>query len=138
MLEANTIQKYKSKKLIWLIEKAQELVNAYIRKRDSINEFGDFICISCGRLKPKNQANAGHFFARGNFGSVRFNLDNIHSQCIQCNLHLHGNLIPYQKNLIKKIGQARFDNLEMMAYAKGFKHDRFMLIDIIEKYKNAG
>ncbi len=53
-------------------------------------------------------------------------------------MHLHANLIPYQKNLIKKIGQERFDNLEMMAYAKGFKHDRFMLIDIIERYKNAG
>lgn len=138
MLEAKTIQKYKAKKLSWLIEKAQELVNSYVRKRDSINNQGDFICISCGRLKPKNQANAGHFFARGNFGSVRFNLDNIHGQCIQCNLHFHGNLIPYQKNLIKKIGQARFDNLEMMAYARGFKHDRFMLIDIIEKYKIAG
>lgn len=138
MLEVKTIQKYKSKSLSWLIDKAQELVNAYVRKRDSINEFGDFICISCSRLKPKSQCNAGHYFSRGNYGSVRFNLDNIHAQCIQCNLHLHGNLIPYQKNLIKKIGQERYDSLDMMAHFRGYKHDRFMLIDIIEKYKNAG
>jgi hypothetical protein len=137
VLEAKTIQKYKSKSMSYLIEKAQELVNAYVRKRDSLYDGEYFVCISCDKLKPKSKCNAGHFYSRGNFGSVRFNLDNIHAQCIKCNLHLHGNLIPYQKNLIKKIGQARFDNLEMMAYAKGFKHDRFMLIDIIEKYKNA-
>lgn len=138
MLEAKTIQKYKTKSLSWLIEKAQELVNAYVRKRDSINEFGDFICISCNRLKPKNQCNAGHYFSRGNYGSVRFNLDNIHAQCIQCNLHLSGNLIEYQKHLIKKIGQERYDQLDQMAHFRGYKHDRFMLIDIIERYKNAG
>ncbi|MFC7347291.1 recombination protein NinG [Chryseobacterium zhengzhouense] len=135
MLEAKTIQKYKSKSMSYLIEKAQELVNAYVRKRDAINDNGDFICISCQQLKPKSQCNASHYFSRGNYGSVRFNLDNIHSGCIKCNMYLSGNLIPYRVYLIKKIGQERFDNLEMMAYAKGFKHDRFMLIELIERYK---
>ena len=78
MLEAKTIQKYKSKSLSWLIDKAQELVNAYVRKRDSLYDGDYFICISCDKLKPKSQCNAGHFYSRGNFGSVRFNLDNIH------------------------------------------------------------
>ena len=120
-----------------LIEDAQKLVNAYVRKRDAINPNGDFICISCKKLKPKDQCNAGHFYNRGNFGSVRFDLDNIHSQCIQCNYHQHGNLLPYRENLIKKIGLERFQNLEIMAKLKNFKHDRFMLIDLIERFKNA-
>ncbi|KUY20889.1 Bacteriophage Lambda NinG protein [Elizabethkingia miricola] len=135
MIEAKTIQKYKTKKLGALIEKAQEVVNAYVRKRDQINDRGDFVCISCQKMKSKEQCNAGHYFSRGNYGSVRFDLDNISSQCIQCNLHLHGNLIPYRENLIKKIGQERFDQLEMMSKLKNFKYDRFVLIDIIERFK---
>ncbi|KPU84451.1 NinG protein [Elizabethkingia miricola] len=135
MIEAKTIQKYRGKSLSALIELAQKLVNAYIRKRDQVNDRGDFVCISCQALKPKEQCNAGHYFSRGNYGSVRFDLDNIHSQCIKCNMHLSGNLIPYRENLIKKIGQERFDQLEMMSKLKNFKHDRFVLIDIIERFK---
>ena len=135
MIEAKTIQKYKGKKLGKLIEEAQKLVNAYVRQRDRINEQGDFRCISCGQIKPKSQCNAGHFFSRGNFGSVRFDLDNIHSQCVRCNMHLHGNLIPYRENLIKKIGLKKFEELERLAYLKGFKHDRITIIEIIERFK---
>ena len=134
MIEVKTIQKYKSQKIGKLIEKAQNKINAYVRQRDAINEFGDFVCISCQRIKPKAQCNAGHYYSRGNFGSVRFDLDNIHSQCVQCNLHLHGNLIPYRENLIKKIGIKRFNQLEFMANQKHFKHDRIMLIDILERF----
>lgn len=118
-----------------LIDEAQGLVNAYVRQRDQINEQGDFRCISCGQIKPKSQCNAGHFFSRGNFASVRFDLDNIHSQCVRCNLHLHGNLIPYRENLIKKIGLKKFEELERLAYLKGFKHDRITIIEIIERFK---
>ena len=135
MIEAKTIQKYKGKKLGKLIEEAQKLVNAYVRQRDQINEQGDFRCISCGQIKPKSQCNAGHFFSRSNFASVRFDLDNIHSQCIRCNMHLHGNLIPYRENLIKKIGLKKFEELERLAYLKGFKHDRITIIEIIERFK---
>lgn len=132
MIEAKTIQRYKAKKLGKLIEEAQKLVNAYVRQRDQINEQGDFRCISCNQIKPKSQCNAGHFFSRGNFASVRFDLDNIHSQCIRCNMHLHGNLIPYRENLLKKIGLKKFEELERLAYLKGFKHDRITIIEIIE------
>ena len=135
MIEAKTIQKYKNKKLSKLIEEAQKLVNAYVRQRDAINERGDFICISCRKLKSKSQCNAGHYFSRGNYGSVRFDLDNIHSQCVQCNLYEHGNLIPYRENLIKKIGTERFEQLEQLARLRGFKFDRITIIETIERFK---
>lgn len=135
MIEAKIIQKYNKKTLSKLIETAQKLVNTFVRQRDAINENGDFRCISCGQIKPKKQCNAGHFFSRGNFASVRFHLDNIHSQCVRCNMHLHGNLIPYRENLIKKIGTEKFAQLEQMAYIKGYKHDRITIIYIIEKFK---
>jgi Bacteriophage Lambda NinG protein. len=135
VIEAKTIQKYKNKKLGKLIEEAQKLVNAYVRQRDAINEQGDFICISCRKLKSKSQCNAGHYFNRGNYGSVRFDLDNIHSQCVQCNLYEHGNLIPYRENLIKKIGTERFEQLEQLARLRGFKFDRITIIETIERFK---
>ena len=135
MLEAKTIQKYKAKKLSWLLDQAQIHVNRFVRKRDS-NEAGFFTCISCKTIKHPSQCNAGHYFSRGNYGSVRFDLDNIHAQCIKCNMHEHANLIPYRENLIKKIGLERFEKLEIMAHLRGFKHDRFVLIDIIERFKD--
>ena len=135
MIEVKTIQKYKNYTLSKLLQTTQKYVNAYVRQRDQINEQGDFRCISCGQIKPKSQCNAGHFFSRGNFASVRFDLDNIHSQCIRCNMHLHGNLIPYRENLIKKIGLKKFEELERLAYLKGFKHDRITIIEIIERFK---
>lgn len=135
MIEAKTIQKYKSKNHSKLVQEAQKWVNAYVRQRDAVNDRGDFVCISCGKFKPKHQCNAGHYFSRGGYPSVRFDLDNVHSQCIQCNLHQHGNLIPYRANLIKKIGEKRFAELEKMAYISHFKHDRIMLIELIERMK---
>lgn len=136
MLDAKTIQKYKTWKLQKLIDLAQFYVNAYVRKRDQINEYGDFKCISCGKIKPKANCDAGHFFSKKNYASVRFDLDNIHGECDYCNGFNHDHLILYQQNLIKKIGQEKFDKLEAMAYLKNFKHDRFVIMDIIERFKN--
>ena len=44
--------------------------------------------------------------------SLRFNEDNVHKQCQPCNTHLHGNLLSYRIELIKKIGQDKVDLLE--------------------------
>ncbi|MRM93761.1 NinG protein [Riemerella anatipestifer] len=134
MIEAKTIQKYKTKTRGKLVEQAQKLVNSYVRQRDAINERGDFICISCGKLKPKHQCNAGHYFNRGSYPSVRFDLDNIHSQCIRCNWRQRGNLIAYRENLIKKIGKKRVEQLEKLSKIS-IKHDRIMLIELIERMK---
>ena len=70
---------------------------------------------------------------------VKFNEDNVHSQCKRCNYFLSGNLLPYRDNLILKIGQERFDKITLttqMSKKYGFKWDRFYLLDVIEKYKN--
>lgn len=82
--------------------------------------------------------NAGHFYSAGQNSITRFDEDNVHGQCIRCNMHLHGNLAEYQKNIIDKIGVERFEKLENkigIAKRNGFKWDRFGLIEIIEKYK---
>ncbi len=129
-----TNKRYKGRSIDWLTDKAQSFINAFVRKRDS--KEGYFICISCQDLKPVNQLNAGHYYAKEFYKSVRFDLDNIHSQCIRCNKYLSGNLIEYRKTLLDKIGKKKLDQLDQKSELKNFKYSRQFLIELIEKYKN--
>ena len=79
--------------------------NKFIRNRDK----GE-ACISCGNYTTLQ---AGHFFSAGQHPSVKFNEDNCHGQCVHCNYYKHGNLINYRHNLIEKIGEDRFEKLNL-------------------------
>ncbi len=99
--------KQDSKTLSDHIQEAQRIFNSYIRERDK-NE----PCISCGTRKEVQYC-AGHYYHAGGYAALRFNEDNVHKQCNKnCNLKLSGNILEYRPNLIKKIGQKRFDYLE--------------------------
>lgn len=112
---------------------AQEAFNAFIRQRDLDGDH--FVCISCGVTKSKDQLNAGHFYSAGNHSYLRFNENNCHSQCIRCNCHLHGNLLPYRENLIKKIGLFELQKLD--AYKNiSQPWNKIQLIALIQLYKN--
>jgi len=135
-LEAKTIQKYKSKSVSSLIKIATRHFNKFIRLRDSDDD--SFVCISCNQHKRLTQLHAGHFYPAHNNNSVRFDEDNVHSQCIKCNTYLHGNLANYKDNLFKKIGKERFQKLQQkVGHEKryGNRWDRIALIQIIETYK---
>jgi hypothetical protein len=107
---------------------AQVNFNHYIRLRDKDN-----LCISC--QKPPKKKNAGHYFNANNHYYVRFNEDNVHLQCEHCNTSLSGNLIPYRKHLIDKIGAPRFYCLEALAYlTRKFTIEEVK--EINETYKN--
>lgn len=110
-----------------LLEKAQKVFNAFIRKRDC--ETG---CISCGNPVE----HAGHYFSQGHHSALRFNETNTNGQCLRCNNFLHGNLINYRKGLIKKYGELKVNQLELSAdLRKVKKWSRFELELIIETYK---
>ena len=84
----------------------QKLFNQYIRLRDEKKG-----CITC--LKPfKDKFDAGHFLAVGSYPNLRFNEDNVHKQCAQCNDHLSGNITEYRIELVKRIGVERVEALE--------------------------
>jgi NinG protein len=89
----------------WLSE-AQVAVNKYVRLAQRGRP-----CISCG-ADWSDTAQAGHFLSRGARPELRFELDNIHSQCVRCNMHLSGNLLGYRKGLIDRIGLERVEALE--------------------------
>lgn len=87
------------------INMTQRAFNDYIRARDGN------ICISCGSTTAVSY-HAGHYRTTAAASQLRFNEDNVHSQCHACNVHHSGNIGPYRINLISKIGLQRVVALE--------------------------
>ena len=87
------------------LKELQVIFNKFIRLRDKGNN-----CISCD--KPlRGKYDAGHYLSVGGYPELRFDEDNVHGQCVNCNQHNHGRLIEYGLRLPNKIGKERFDLL---------------------------
>ena len=112
--EEKTYRKKSTRSKPNLIKKLDRVFSAYIRLRDAMPS-GYFQCISCGKIKPFEQADCGHFFSRKNM-SVRFDEDDCHAECKGCNRFSSDHLIAYQVNLIRKIGMQRFELLSSKAH----------------------
>ena len=98
-----------------LLAEAQASVNKYIRTRDfnkpcisceseSVTVFGGYIG-ACGW-------DAGHFRSRASAPQLRFNVLNIHRQCVKCNRFKSGNAVDYRIKLIGRIGVDSVEVLE--------------------------
>lgn len=131
-MDIKTIKRYQKKSISDLIKIATKHFNQFIRLRDS--KEGYFKCISCGVTKSTSKMHAGHFLSAGHHSIVRFDERNVHGQCEHCNTFLSGNLIRYQEGLEKKIGKDEVVKIIMKSRMRGFKWDRFGLIDIITTY----
>lgn len=130
-LESNTKTTKKSNGAA-LVNLFDRLFSKYIRLRDS-NGDGTFTCISCGRKLPIEYSQCGHFYPRANM-STRFDPDNCHSECIECNCFDQNHLEGYRRNLIEKIGEDRV--LELDRRAKEMKKwSHYELEEQIEYYK---
>jgi len=88
----------------WLND-LQKVFNEFIRLRDRGQP-----CISCG-CKIIRKGNASHFFSVGSYPNLRFNEDNVHLSCIECNLHKHGNILEYSNRLPLRIGKEKYNIL---------------------------
>lgn len=127
----------KKKSVSTLKVELQKVFNTYIRLRDTEYDKGKafFVCVSCDTPKDLDQMHAGHFWSVGGNEAVRFDEDNCHAQCIRCNMHLHGNLLEYRVKLIRKIGQQRFDTLEIRRHNRS-KMMAFEIEVLIDDYKS--
>lgn len=94
---------------------------------------GYFRCISCGQIKPFEQADCGHYFSRKHL-STRFDEDNCHAECRYCNRFLADHLEFYREGLIEKIGQQKFDLLKVKV-ASTSKMTDFEYEQLIKYYK---
>lgn len=124
------------KSLATLKAELQKVFNEYIRLRDTRYDKSTtyFVCISCNNPKPVTEMNAGHYWPVGGNESIRYDEDNVHGQCIYCNHFKHGNEKGYMPNLIKKIGQDRFDLLGIKRHNRS-KMMAFEVELLIQEYK---
>lgn len=109
-----------------LTREAQSAVNAYVRARDANKP-----CISC-QVKTVHKfggsMDAGHYRSRGSAAHLRFNVLNIHSQCVTCNRWQSGNVVDYRINLIKRIGIDLVERLESDNSTRKFDRDYLIRI----------
>lgn len=94
-------------------KKATETVSSLKKKCDSAfsrlirfrnkDRMGCVRCITCGKWKPFNEMQAGHFVSRGK-NALRYDERNVHPQCYSCNIPLKGNYPRYCEYLIRKYG----------------------------------
>jgi hypothetical protein len=96
-------KKIKKVKIKTLKDKLWKIFALYIKYRDT-NGDGFGHCISCGDRLHYKQSNAGHFIPKAQGNSIYFDEDNVHMQCVRCNLTLCGNQYRYGKALRLKIG----------------------------------
>jgi len=129
-MDSKTIKKYKKKTISQLHKLATKHFNKFIRERDKNKG-----CVSCDSY---TFSDAGHYYSAGHYPPLRYNENNVHGQCKQCNYFLHGNLIEYKNRITKRITINQLIELdfEVIRYKQtGYKWDRYYLIEIIEKYK---
>lgn len=105
----------KVKKSVDYKAKLDKVFSLYIRLRDS-KPYGYkyFKCISCGKILPFEKADAGHYLSRRH-NSTRFDENNVHAECSYDNRFNAEHLDGFRDNLIKKIGQQKFDLLRAKA-----------------------
>ena len=94
---------------------------------------GYFRCISCGQIKPFEQADNGHYFSRTHL-ATRFDETNCNAECRHCNRFKADHLEGYRVNLIAKIGQQKFDLLKVRATSISKMSD-FEYEQLIKYYK---
>jgi hypothetical protein len=88
-----------------VLKAAQIVFNTYIRLRDK-----DKPCISCDK-KLVGKYDAGHFFSVGAYPNLRFNENNVHGQCVECNQHKHGNVKEYDLRLQNILSNKEYNEL---------------------------
>jgi hypothetical protein len=119
-------------KLQYLIQSTVNWCHKYIRLRDEGKE-----CVSCGQPWNKNHQ-AGHLKKAELYSTLKFDENNIHNQCMGCNLMKDGNVQLYNDRILKRITQAQKDEIERKCIEErqnSFKWQRDDLEQVREYYK---
>lgn len=112
------------------INALDRVFSKYIRLRDSKDDM--FICCSCGRMMPYEQADAGHFINR-RWMAVRWDERNVHAQCRSCNRFDEGNNIGYTRFMQRTYGDDMIDIL--LSKKISHKWSDYELDILIKEYK---
>ena len=112
--------------------KLDKVFSQYIRLRDRMPG-GVFRCISCGQIKPIEQADCGHYINRQHM-ATRFSEINCNAQYRSCNRFDEGNMQGYRRGLVQKYGEQRVLLLEAQKYETR-KYTDFEYEALIKHYR---
>jgi len=105
------LKKKKKVKISTLDAKLWKLFSKYIRLRDRFQD--DYCrCISCGSIHHWKAIQAGHFISRRH-KAIKYDEQNVHSQCVVCNGFEEGNQYKYGLALIEKYGESIINDLQV-------------------------
>lgn len=90
------------KNLLW------KLTSRYVRTKEQR-------CYTCGKYLDYVDRQAGHYWTQGGHKNTKYDLMNIHTQCMGCNHFKSGNLAEYAHHLINDYGLEEFMRLEQRA-----------------------
>lgn len=94
--------KTSSQRIPTLKRKLWKVFAQYVKIRDN------HVCYTCGAIVYGSNANAGHFIPKGAGGlALYFHPDNVHCQCVYCNLVMEGNHYIYGR----KLGESKVKEL---------------------------
>jgi Bacteriophage Lambda NinG protein len=135
--------KLKHKSIAKLRDEAWKHFSIYIRTKYA-NDKGEVQCVTCkkwlrdwdykGLILPGwKAAQAGHFIP-GRRPSVLFDERNVHPQCGNCNVYLHGNLIAYYPFMQQTYGEEVIKELKQLHYTNK-QFTTIELQELIDRYK---
>jgi len=114
-----------------LDRKLWKIFSQYIRKRDCPNGYGT--CVTCGKLKPYAEMDAGHFIGRRH-KATKFDERNVAVQCRYCNRFNSGESWAFGQWIDQKYGAGTAETLYNLSRARGTRLDRLWYEDAIKEY----
>ena len=103
-------------------------------RMEAADEQGNCRCVTCGKRDHYKKMHGGHFVP-GRRMSVLFIERNIHPQCVHCNTFLSGNLMEYERLMVKTYGQDVVDEIRA-AKNRTVTFSRHELADMRDEYKS--
>jgi len=96
-----------------LIKKLDAVFSKYIRLRDADTE-GYCRCSTCGEVHHWTKIQAGHFISRKHY-ATRWNEDNVHAQCVACNVFRYGEQYKFSLYLGDKLSKELLEKSRLIA-----------------------
>jgi tRNA(Ile)-lysidine synthase TilS/MesJ len=115
-----------------LQKKLDRIFSEFIRLRDA-DKNGYVRCITCGKVYFWRDIDNGHYCERARF-STRFNEQNCHGQCKNCNWTHEGQKMIYREKLVELYGAQEVKKLETISQISG-GDDSISLMYKIEEYQ---
>jgi hypothetical protein len=88
---------------------------------------GYVVCITCQKVMPWKQAQAGHFVSR-KVNVLRFDPENVNPQCYACNVMKYGERYEYAKQIDLMYGEGKADEL----HNRRFETHKFTTDELLE------